>query len=295
METAENHTVRILFVLNGRSGSSGFDFKTGIQRYFEQGPYTIQIFEMPEKCTPHDIRKATTDFGADRVAAVGGDGTIKLVAEALLETTTPLCIIPAGSANGMARELGIPEKLEEALAIAATGRIRKIHLVRVNDELCIHLSDIGLNAFMVKRFESLQQRGMWGYMRAAWQTFWSRYRMQVDLYLDGKHERLHAFMIVIANATMYGTGAKINPIGNLDDTQFEVVVLKKISLGEIYKMWISHEPYHPQMTRLFQTRKLQIKTRKRAHFQVDGEYLGKIKELKAEIIPEALEVIVPHL
>jgi diacylglycerol kinase family enzyme len=89
----------------------------------------------------------------DIAVAVGGDGTIKLIAESIMGTEIPLGILPGGSANGMAKELGVPTEPEAAMRLLVTGSLRTIHLVRVNGHVCVHLSDIGYNADVVRRFE----------------------------------------------------------------------------------------------------------------------------------------------
>ena len=99
-------------------------------------------------------------------------------------------------------------------------------------------------------------------------------------------------MIVIANATQYGSGALINPLGKLDDDFFEVIAVKKISLTEIFKMMFSHAPYDPQKTAIYQTNTLQMRSKRKAHFQVDGEYLGKTNQVNAVLVPEALTFII---
>ena len=99
-------------------------------------------------------------------------------------------------------------------------------------------------------------------------------------------------MIVIANATKYGTGAVINPDGKIDDGKFELVVVRKISLVEFFKMFISGKPFNPQKVEIFQTTHAEITIKKAIHFQIDGEYKGKRNEAQAVIIPSALNVIV---
>jgi len=292
MEFNNSSYPSILFVLNTRSGNSQVDYRIEIEKWALDKPFRISFFEIPVNCLPAQIRVEVDRLVAHRVVAIGGDGTIKLVAEALMSTKIPLGIIPAGSANGLARELKIPTEIRAALDVVIDGSIRKIHMVRVNGELCIHLSDIGLNAFMVKRFNSLDHRGMWAYMKAAWHVFGSRYRMQIEMQLNGEKVKLKAFMIVIANGTRYGTGAIINPIGTMDDLLFELVVIKKISLWEVFKTWISNGPYHPKMTAVYQTNSVEIRSGRNAHFQVDGEYMGKVNAIQADLIPHALEVMV---
>jgi len=294
MEFNNSSYPSILLVLNTRSGNSQVNYRLEIENWAQGKPFRISFFEIPDNCLPAQIRLEADRLAAHRVVAIGGDGTLKLVAEALTGTTIPLGIIPAGSANGLAKELNIPTDIKAALDVVIHGEIRKIHMVRVNGELCVHLSDIGLNAFMVKRFNSLDHRGMWAYMKAAWQVFGSRYRMQIEMQLNGKKVNLKAFMIVIANGTRYGTGAIINPIGTLDDDLFELIVIKQISIWEVFKTWISHRPYHPKMTAVYQTNSVEIKLSRAAHFQVDGEYIGKVNAIQAGLIPHALEVMVPN-
>jgi YegS/Rv2252/BmrU family lipid kinase len=227
------------------------------------------------------------------VIAVGGDGTVKLAAQCLLNSIIPLGILPAGSANGMAKELNIPINITKALDVAVNGGTKKIHLVKINNELCIHLSDIGFNAFVVKKFEADHGRGMWGYIKAFWKVLWKRPVMQVKIHTDKEWVKRNAAMIVIANATKYGTGALINPNGKLDDEVFEIIVVKKVSVKEIFQMMFTHTPYDKRKIELFQTRSLHMQSRRRAHFQVDGEYLGKVNNIDATILPNALEVIIP--
>ncbi len=164
----------------------------------------------------------------------------------------------------------------------------------VNDQLCIHLSDVGLNAYAMKKFESLGVRGMWGYLVASLKVIWQNPTLEVNMQMEGESVRVKAEMIVIANATKYGSGAQINPIGKLDDALFEVIAIKKISPLEILKMIFSYASYDPTKTEVFQTTALSLRSTKLAHFQVDGEYLGKVREVKAVLVPEALEIIIPE-
>jgi diacylglycerol kinase family enzyme len=168
-----------------------------------------------------------------------------------------------------------------------------VSMIRINTELCIHLSDIGFNAFVIKKFESGKGRGMWGYFKAAWQVLLNHSKMQAKLFVNNRQITRKASMIVIANATRYGSGALINPLGRLDDDVFEVILVKKISFMELFKMVVTHKSYDPRKTELFQTSSLQIQSRHKAHFQVDGEYIGKTYKVDATIIPGALTVIVP--
>lgn len=283
--------MKLLFIVNPGSGSDDTDFKTVITDFFKPLDHQFEIYELTKNCSPENIKAAIDQAKATRVIAVGGDGTLKLVCELLKGTKTPIGIIPAGSANGMAKELGIPLAINEALDLAINGATKEIHAVVVNGELCIHLADIGFNAYIVKKFDDLPQRGMWGYAKALWKALWSHHKMEVEFQIGEEIIRSEAAMVVIANATMYGTGVKINPDGKLDDDVFEVILVKRYSLMEVIKIRFTDLPFNPEKIESFQTKGLRIKARHKAHFQVDGEYIGKVNTIEAKLLPAAITVI----
>ncbi len=289
----QNDTIKLLFIINPNSGNSNINWQEEIKNYFANTGHDISLFQLTKNCNLDTIKEKIKSFSPQKVVAVGGDGTVKLVAECILNTKIQLGILPAGSANGLAKEFDISNVPTEALGILLKGNTQKIHAIKVNDELCIHLSDVGLNAYVVKEFENQPMRGMWGYLMASIKVLWQNPLMNIRMKIDGNIIKVKAMMIVIANATKYGSGAVINPIGKLDDDLFEVIVMKKISIREMFKMVYSHEEYDSEKTEVFQTNELVINSIRRVHFQVDGEYLGKVKEVKAVIMPDCLEMIVP--
>jgi diacylglycerol kinase family enzyme len=205
-----------------------------------------------------------------------------------------LGILPAGSANGLAKELGISDKPEEALQLLVDQFVKKIHVTMVNKQMCIHLSDVGFNAFVVKEFDSQKGRGMWGYLKASVKVLFKNPHLKVEMDINNETIRREAAMIVIANATKYGSGALINPEGKLDDELFEVVAIKKVSFSEIFKMVVSHAKHDKTKTETFQTNRLRMRIDKKRFFQVDGEFLGKVDQVEAELIPNALSIVVPR-
>lgn len=290
---AEINVAKLLFVINTGSGSGTTDLAALITNYFEPLPHTIAILHFSKNDSPTIVQEKINSFLPHKVIAVGGDGTVKLVAACLLHTNISLGILPAGSANGLAKELGINTNLTGALDTIVNGTTKKIHVTIVNKQLCLHLSDIGLNAHTIKKFETQASRGLWGYFVAALKAMRQSQLMRVTMQMNNQTISVKASVIVIANATKYGTGALINPIGTLDDALFEVVVVKSISLVEIYKMLVSHAPFNTQKIEVFQTNQLALSATKNVHFQVDGEYLGRVKTVSASLVPQAIDVIVP--
>ncbi|WP_028298472.1 diacylglycerol/lipid kinase family protein [Olivibacter sitiensis] len=279
-------------VINPNAGAKKTNYKSEISRYFATTPHHIAFYVLEKGCSVAEIRDEIAKNKPDRVIAVGGDGTVKLVAECLLHSPIPLAIIPAGSANGMAREFDIPNDLTMALEIAQYGAPRQIHAANINGQLCVHLADVGMNAHIIKRFQETNIRGMAGYAKAAWRTFKSKKRIKFILYDKGMMLKRKAEMLVVANGTTYGTGVRINRDGSLFDNKIEIILVKTISLLELIKMRFSKRiPFNPFKTEIIKTKKVEINCNRPSYFQIDGEYIGKISKLKVEIIEHAMSVI----
>lgn len=287
--------MKILFVINPVSGGKlKTDWEVQIRNYFKESPHSMEFYLLTGQNDESSVRHHIQSVNPDRVVGVGGDGTIKMLAEMLHNTPRPLGIIPAGSANGMARELQIPLDVNAALEIAVNGLAKPIDVIRINDkEICIHLSDLGLNAMLVKYFEKSKNRGMWGYGRATFRVLYEKQKMYVTIKTDTETAKRKAYMVALANARKYGTGANINPEGDVADGKFEVVVVRKINLIEIMKALFTDKSFHPNRIEVFSTKTLELSTLKKAYFQVDGEYRGRVTGLKAQIQPGALQVMLP--
>ena len=179
---------KLLFIINPISGGKiKTNWEQAIRTYFKDKPQQAEYYHLCGSNDKISIRHYIERLQPSKVIAVGGDGTVKMLAEILKETPIALGILPAGSANGMAKELGIPDNMEQALAIIEKGRLQLVDAIRINEEqLCIHLSDIGLNAMLVKYFENSPGRGMWGYGRAIFRMLFEKRKMRVSLKLEGK-------------------------------------------------------------------------------------------------------------
>jgi YegS/Rv2252/BmrU family lipid kinase len=287
--------LKFLFVINPISGGrKKQNFESAIHEYFKPLPHHVEFFLMDGKNDAASLTHWISNWNPDRVIAVGGDGTVSLVAEQLLGTDVPMGILPAGSANGMAKELEITKDVQAALNVVVTGEVKRADIIRLNRKhFCLHLSDIGLNAQIIKCFDEKNIRGFLGYGRALLKTLLNKERINVKIDSNGKEIQRNALMVVIANATKYGTGAVINPAGDLYDGLFEVVVVKKLAIAELFRMLINARRFDPRNVEVFHTRHAMIETKRNVHFQIDGEYLGKINKLEAAVEAARLNLILP--
>ncbi|CCH52251.1 putative lipid kinase yegS-like [Fibrisoma limi BUZ 3] len=288
--------MKFLFAINPVSGGvAKAGWEDGIRAYFSESVHEADLMQLTGEDDDVRLRERIEQLRPDCVVAVGGDGTVKLVAEQLLKTTTPLGILPAGSANGMARELSLPSRLEDCLDVIVNGQARPIDVIAINgNNICLHLSDIGLNARLVRYYQRNNWRGQLGYARGVIRVLLRKRLLTVQIRTEQQVLNRNAFMVVLANARMYGTGAIINPEGNVADGRFEVVVLRRISFWEFLKMFWRYRPFDSSKTEIFSATSVCIETRRKVYFQVDGEYMGRVARIDAEIQPGQLMVMLPQ-
>jgi diacylglycerol kinase family enzyme len=219
-----------------------------------------------------------------------------LLAKILCGKDIPLLIIPLGSANGMAKELGIANRPEAALDLISNGVTKNIDLLKINGNICIHLGDVGLNASIVKRFEKDPKRGLWTYARHLFKELFLIDAFHFNITVDNKSFKKKAVSVTVANASKYGTGAVINPLGQIDDGKFELVIIKpfpKIHLISItWKMFIGRLQTS-EFVDVYTCKEATIQTSKKTTLQIDGEIIGKTKEIVVQILPQSLTIRMP--
>lgn len=294
-KTVQNR-LKILFILNRKSGNRNLNElieqikKKSVSQSFEFSIYFLDIFS---KST---ISKEIEIYSPNIVAVAGGDGTISLLAEILAGSEKPLAIIPFGSANGMAKDLNIPLNIDEALHILLHGNIKKIDLIKINDRFCIHLADVGLNARVVKRFDKDISRGLLTYAKHLIGEMFFLKNYVFHIFYDGKKIKRKGVSITFANASKYGSGAVINPSGQLDDGKFELVLVKpfpRIKLISLAWKMFSKQLHTSDYVEIYSCHQAIIRSNKKTTLQIDGEVIGRVKEIKLESLRKVLNVIVP--
>lgn len=237
------------------------------------------------------IKDFYTQYKPQRVLIAGGDGTIKLVAEALEEEDVIFGILPVGSANGLATDLGLVKSEEENIAIAFQNHFVAIDCIVINNKMSIHLSDIGLNAELIKNYEKSAIRGKLGYALQVFNTLLQAGKsFHVSIKINQEIIETNARMIVIANSQKYGTGVVINPIGIMGDGKFELIILKKITWSIFFKIVLGKIKVLTEDIEVISTNKASIEISRPTSFQIDGEYCGTETQLDISIAARKLKV-----
>lgn len=240
------------------------------------------------------IRQEIEKNKIDRLIVAGGDGTINMVAEAIKDLNIPVGIIPAGSANGLAVNLDLPPRLPEQVRTSLGSKLIEYDILCLNDIICLHMSDLGINAELIKNYESSNLRGKFGYLLQSIPTLIkSEFPYHFTIKTDDFQKEVKAVLLGFANASKYGTGANVNPHGKPNDGLFEVLIFKRLSLSEIVKTLRNETDFDPEVMEIVSTRQATITCKRPVPFQVDGEYIGKETEVEIKILPEKLSIAIP--
>jgi diacylglycerol kinase (ATP) len=287
---------KALFVINPISGGNDkTDIVNAVTFHAETNGIGLIPYETTGNNDEQAINKLYEQFKPERAIVVGGDGTVKFVAETLEHKDLIIGFIAAGSANGLAVDLNFPADLDTQIAIAFGDNTIDVDMICINGIKSLHLSDIGLNAEMIQKYENSNIRGKLGYAIQAINTLTSSEApFHATITANGNTIKTDAKMIVMANSQKYGTGVTINPSGKMDDGLFEIVILKNLDFSVFSKIVMGNMPLDTGDVEIIATDKATITTDVPVHFQVDGEYCGEETNLEIRMLHRQMKLAVPR-
>ncbi|OUJ74596.1 diacylglycerol/lipid kinase family protein [Hymenobacter crusticola] len=290
---------RLLFVLNPVSGDiDKGDLEDQLTAFCTERGRSAAFFHTTGEDDLHKLRTHLAEQTYDAVFAAGGDGTVKLVAEALLDNDLLLGILPLGSGNGLSKDLGIPQELEEARQLIWDYQVREIDTMEVGGHFSAHLADLGFNALVVERFCSGDTRGPGAYIRIAMQEYMNYEPCTYRIETDRETYEGPAFMLTIANANTFGSNVVINPDSDLDDGEFEVCLIEPFpvtaGIGILYQLYTNAFDASAY-TRRMRCRRASISVpgQQQVLAQVDGEPIELPTPIDVVIHPRSLRVLTP--
>lgn len=256
---------------------------------------------------PTVVRQMVTS-GARVVAAAGGDGTVGAVAATLLGTPTPLGVLPAGTLNHFARDVGVGRAMGQALHTLAHGQPQRVDMAQVNDRLFLNNSSIGLYPTMVELRERHEGRvGKWrALLYASWVVVRHRHPVRVHVRSlapdgrplpDGLDETISTYLLFVGNNRYELNLLRLGLRARLDEGTlggFALTVPRRRGLlRHLYHYFIDHHPDRAAF-RLINAPELLVDTsRSRVSVACDGEVLHMTPPLLYRVLPRALAVIVP--
>ncbi len=291
----------IFLVINPLAG--GTDKKNEkyvIKEYIENKGYNFVYYETTgNKEEPSDeteIKKLYNKYKPKKVVIGGGDGTIKFVFETLFEEDIIFGILPMGSANGLAKDLDLPNDLETCLEIALQDNFKEVDSISINKMKSFHLSDLGLNAELIKNYHDSKIHGKLGYFLQMFPTILeNKEPFNATISTPDTQIETQAKVILIANSSKYGTGVVVNPLGKVDDDVFEIVIFRSLELSLILKILFGNLPLEDDAIEIIRTKKALIQTDYPISFQIDGEFCGEVKQLDIEMEKQKIKIATPKL
>jgi diacylglycerol kinase (ATP) len=232
---------------------------------------------------------------------VGGDGTIHQALGALAGSETTLGIIPLGTGNDLAAALGIPARLDHAIACAVEAPVRRIDLARAGGALYAGVAGLGFDSDAARRANEYAGplRGRAVYLRGILGALARLRPFGIRIDSDGGSYHGQALVAVFANSPRYGAGVRIAPEARLDDGLLDVLVVKELSrarlLANLLSVYRGTHYGHPRVV-TFRARRAAVTVDRGADVFADGEPLFPTTTggFAVEIVPRALAVAAPE-
>jgi diacylglycerol kinase (ATP) len=280
----------------GKTVGGGLDeLRTELAAHGQTNP---MWFEVPKsKYVPKAVRKALKD-GAELIIIWGGDGSVQRSIDTLAGTSVPLAILPAGTGNLFATNLGIPKTVPEAVDAALNGFERTLDLGRVNGEHFGTMMGIGLDADMIKDADGGLKDAL-GRLAYVWTGARSidsaRFEARVDVD-DKRFFKGSAGCVLVANMGQLTGGIEAFPDAKPDDGLLDVGVITADSLLDwtraLSRTAIGQAASSP-FVEITRGKRIDIKTDRELLYEIDGGEREKTKKLKVRTKAGAIHVKVP--
>jgi diacylglycerol kinase (ATP) len=258
------------------------------------------IHPLHAQCESREALPQAILDNADRIDCVviaGGDGTLNAAAPGLLRTGLPLGIVPAGTANDLARTLGIPDDPVEALDIIARAEERRVDVGRVNDQLFFNVASIGLSVALARAMsrETKRRLGRLSYALAALRVVTRARPFSALIVSEGEVARVRTFQVAVGNGRYYGGGNAVEKSAEIDDGHLD---LYSLEIDNLWKLaWIARsfragEHGAFREVRAVRGRNFEIHTSRPRRVNADGEILTTTPA-KFSVVPRAIRVYAP--
>jgi len=244
-------------------------------------------------------RKAIEE-GYDFIIACGGDGTVTEVASVLVNSDTKFGIIPAGTGNMLAANLGLPLNIRDSISVIKEGYTRKMDMGKVNDKYFTFMIGCGLNSAIIEN-TSREKKRKYGYLayfiegiKNGLNPPYIRYKIKID---DKKTIRIKALNVVAANkANIIGETFSLAPDASMFDGKMDLIILSIFkNIDYIFAFWkiFTHQHFSKSSRmRRYRFEKAEITSKPKVSVQIDGDILEETP-ITVKVLPGAINMLVP--
>jgi diacylglycerol kinase (ATP) len=290
---------RVVAVSNPESGGGRFRRDVPLMLDLLRS-FGLQVEECRSTGPGHamDLARRAVAEGAQLVCAIGGDGTVNEVINGIAESDVPLLIVPAGTVNVLAQELGVPLEPADACRLAGSGNLSWIDLGRAGDRYFALMAGVGMDAAVVQSMNPVLKKML---REAAFAVQGAATVLRGDfprIRVVTEEQTVEGYFAVLGNSSNYGGAFGITPMASMRDGLLDVCVLQNVSPLSTLQYWLaalveSHLK-HPQV-QYWRTKDAEISVVEgdgEVLVQTDGEMAGRLP-MDVRIVPRALRVIVP--
>jgi len=291
----ERQQRRALFLVNNKARRGQEAIEPVMQRLREGGlSVTFEPFSaLPE--IARDILRLRDR--ADLVVVGGGDGSVSSAALAVMESGLPMGLIPLGTANDLARTLGIPMDLMGAADVIVQGRTRRVDVGTVNGHAFFNVASIGLSSELAQGLDPVLKRrfGRLGYALAAIKVLAKARRFKARIREKGMTIEADTYQIAVGNGVHYGGGNVVQEHAEIDDGHLDLYSLEMKNLWKLALMLRSFRAGTHGAWKEVRTAKcieFDIETKKPMPVNADGEIVTSTPA-HFKVHPKAIAVFAP--
>jgi diacylglycerol kinase (ATP) len=290
---------RILFIVNPISGGNN---RLDVANLIKSHPFPLQpelqilATEYAGHATSLARQAAREGFGA--VVAVGGDGTVNEVARGLIGTDTALAIVPRGSGNGLARHLGIPLRINQALQVIGRFQTAKIDSATINSHPFFCTAGLGFDGHISSVFATSKTRGFRSYAQLILREFKQYEPKNLQISFDDNSLEKVCFLLAFGNASQYGNNAFIAPDADIQDGLLDLCLIPRLSLAKALQTGfrlLTRQMATSRNAAYFKASSIKVRSERPVKYHADGEYVGEGTDFSVEVFPLSLHVMVPAL
>ncbi|MBF2063009.1 MAG: diacylglycerol kinase family lipid kinase [Calothrix sp. C42_A2020_038] len=290
---------RVLILLNpfaGRAYNLKQTLESAADIWRSQGwDVEIQLTKAPGDATVQ--ARIAAESGYDVVVAAGGDGTINEVVNGLVGTSTALAVLPIGTVNIWARELGLPMDLRRVAYAFLTAQLEQIDVGKAGERYFLLMAGVGFDGAVTAQINPLEKKrlGVFAYVKETLQLALCYQGVRSFVCIDGQRIRGRILLIVIGNSQLYGGVVKLTAHAVVNDGLLDVCVIKGHSMLvaplRLISVFTRRYNRDPKVV-YYRARRVDINGKNILSVQVDGDYLGTTP-MSFEVVPKCLFVLVP--
>ena len=288
--------VAVILNPNARHGRAAEDEAEAVRTLADLGV----DFDLVKTSGPGDatsMAQSAAEQGYDVVCAMGGDGTVNEVINGIARTGAALGVIPVGTGNDFARNLGVPRgNVAAACRILARGQRRPMDLCRMNDRYFASTFGAGFDARVCKAASERFKRfgGIWTYLFAIMSVIWSFRPVPMRIVADGREISKSPLLVAVTNGKSCGGGMHICPDAEIDDGLFDVCIVDNVPILKfLYSFPRVIRGTHVTMpeVEMLRARSVHISCSRMETYHVDGEVF-EADDMELALVPGGIDVVV---